>query len=320
MPKAGDKGLLRYAADRRSLALLFTHFALIAAAFVWAPRGWQAAVAVALISYSSFMELISAHNAMHAPVFYRRGFNRAWQMMLSLTFCYPASAFVPVHNLSHHMHLQTPKDVLRTTEVRHRSNLLNLLHHILQSAAHIHILNAVYVARVRATRRVWFVQVRNEIITVALVAGALIAWSPLGFLEFVFAPALIGQFMIFGLGYLQHDGCDPESEYNHSRNFLGPLFNWLIFENGYHTTHHLQAGLHWSLAKEAHARLVAPHIHPALDQRSILLYMWRSYLWPGKRLRYDGAPVILPTTRTARELWIPASATAAGAATGAVEG
>jgi fatty acid desaturase len=311
---------LRFSADRRTLAFLAAHFALVGAAFHHAPRGWRAALTVAVLSYSSFIQLISGHNTMHAPLFHQRPLNRAWQMILSLGFCYPVSAFVPVHNLSHHMHLQTPKDVLRTTEVRHRSNLLNLLHHVLQAGIHIHVLNAVYLARVRQRRAVWFAQVRNEIATVLVFAGILIAISGGRFFEFVFLPALIGQFMIFGFGYVQHDGVDADSEHNHSRNFLGPLFNWLIFDNGYHTIHHQQPGLHWSLGRDAHRRLVAPHIHPALDQRSVLAYMWRAYVQPGRRLRYDGAPVQLPVERTRRELWIPASAAGAGAATGAVEG
>jgi fatty acid desaturase len=311
---------LRYAADRRTLLFAAAHFALVGAALYRAPRGLVAALTIAALSYSSFIELISGHNTMHAPLFHQRGLNRAWQMILSLTFCYPVSAFVPVHNLSHHMHLQTPRDVLRTTEVRHRSNLLNLLHHVLQAGIHIHVLNAVYVARVRQRRTVWFGQVRNEIATVLIFAGVLIAIFGGRFFEFVFLPALIGQCMIFGFGYVQHDGGDPQSELNHSRNFLGALFNWLILDNGYHTIHHQQPGLHWSLGRAAHQRDIAPHIHPALDQRSILAYMWRAYVWPGRRLRYDGAPVQLPVERTRRELWIPPSAGGAGASTGAVEG
>jgi fatty acid desaturase len=316
---AAATGLLRFKADRRSLSFVVAHFAMIAAAFVWARGAWIA-LAIGAISYSSFIGLIQGHNAMHAPLFHRRGLNCAWQMLLSLTFCYPVSAFVPVHNLSHHMHLQTPKDVLRTTEVRHSSNLLNLLHHIVQAAIHIHVLNAVYLARARTTKPAWFAQVRNEILGVVVFAAALNVVWPLGFLLFVFVPALIGQFMIFGFGYLQHDGVDAESEYNHSRNFTGRLFNFLIFDNGYHTVHHNKPGLHWSLGPAAHERDVVGKIHPALDHASVLRYMFVTYLWPGKRLRYDGKPIELPAERKKRELWIPGSASGEGASSGAVEG
>jgi fatty acid desaturase len=315
-----SRGLLRFAADRRSLVLAAAHFVLIAGAFIGAPGGVWAVSLVLVLAYSSFVQLISGHNAMHSPLFYRRGLNRAWQMILSMTFCYPVSAFVPVHNLSHHMHLQTPKDVLRTTEVRHRSNLLNLLHYIWLAAVHIHLLNAVYVAAMRRRRQVWFAQVRNEIATVVVFIAVLIAISPPRFLLFVLLPSVIGQLMIFGFGYVQHDGCDPHSEHNNARNFHGRLFNWLIFDNGYHTIHHLHAGLHWSQARVAHQQEIAPHIHPALELRSVLAYLWVTYLWPGRRTHYAGGAVALPPERTKRELWIPKSALGAGAATGAVEG
>jgi hypothetical protein len=33
-------------------------------------------------------------------------------------------------------------------------------------------------------------------------------------------------------------------------------------------------------------------------------YVWRTFFWPGKRLRYDGTPYVLPPA-AADESWIP---------------
>lgn len=41
----------------------------------------------------------------------------------------------------------------------------------------------------------------------------------------------------------QHDGCDENSKYNFSRNFVGKWFNFLLFNNGYHTIHHMSPGM-----------------------------------------------------------------------------
>jgi len=308
--------MLRFAADRRSLGLAACHFGLVAVAFVARPTGIAAVLLVLAIAFSAFMQLVSGHNAVHSPVFRRRGLNRAWQIVISLTFGYPVSAFVPVHNLSHHLNLQTPRDVLRTTEVRHRSNLANLLHHVVMATVHIHVLNFAYLREMRRRRPVWFAQVRLELYAVAAFIAVLVALDGGAFLAFVLLPYLVGQCMIIGFGYLQHDGCEADSEHDHSRNFLGPVFNWLIFDNGYHSIHHMRPGLHWSLCRAAHQREVVPHIHPGLNQRSVLGYMWRAYFAPGERLRYDGRPVELPAPRAARELWIPISALVS---TGAVD-
>ena len=34
--------------------------------------------------------------------------------------------------------------------------------------------------------------------------------------------------------------------YNGARNFVGPVINYLTFNNGYHTIHHMYPTMHWS--------------------------------------------------------------------------
>ena len=125
------------------------------------------------------------------------------------------------------------------------------------------------------------------------------------FLLYVFLPHKYAAWGIITMNLIQHDGCDPKSEWNHSRNFTGKLVNWFTLNNGYHTIHHITPGLHWSLLPAAHAEQVQPHIHPELDQPSLLAYLWRTFGWPGKRLTYDGKPVVLPPVEK-DERWVPA--------------
>jgi beta-carotene hydroxylase len=76
--------------------------------------------------------------------------------------------------------------------------------------------------------------------------------------------------------YLQHVHADEEDSWNHARNFTGRLLNFLLFNNGYHTIHHHKPGLHWSATPAAH-RAITPHIHPALNERSLVWYLVRTY-------------------------------------------
>ena len=118
--------------------------------------------------------------------------------------------------------------------------------------------------------------------------------EPWPFVQFILIPHLFAAWGIVGINFVQHDGCDPDHPYNHSRNLVGDWMNFWFLNNGYHTIHHHHPGLHWSKLPEAHAREIAPHIHPNLDQPSMLGYGFRAYIWPGTRVDYLGNPVVLP--------------------------
>ena len=98
----------------------------------------------------------------------------------------------------------------------------------------------------------------------------------------------------------QPDRCDEQSEWNHSPNFVGRAFNWIMCNNGYHTIHHNQAGLHWSLLGEAHEREAKPRIDPSLDEPSMVLYLARTYLFSFRRPRAlrDRTPTRAASART----------------------
>jgi fatty acid desaturase len=136
-----------------------------------------------------------------------------------------------------------------------------------------------------------------------MAALVLLDWQK--FLLYVLVPHQYAAWGIITMNFLQHDGCDERTQYNHSRNFVGKLVNWWTYNNGYHSIHHDEPGLHWSLLPAEHAKRVAPFIHPNLDQPSLLAYLWRAFFWPAKRERFDGAPYELPAEGPDEE-WIPA--------------
>ena len=47
-----------------------------------------------------------------------------------------------------------------------------------------------------------------------------------------------------------------------------------------------------------------PRIHPALDQPSLLAYIVRTFLWPGRRMTYDDKPFVL-RDEGPDENWVP---------------
>lgn len=297
--------MLRYRADVKTLVFVAIYFALVAVQWVYAPRQlWIAIPLLLLTCFFSFFGAVATHNAIHCPVWKSRRMNRFFQVVLTLTYGHPVSAYVPGHNLSHHKHTQSPRDVMRTTKVRYRWNLLNGLFFMSSVVKDIFLADMRYFKAMYRRNRPWFRQMIIEAVVFLGTMGALLFLDWKKFLLYVLIPHQYAAWGIITMNLLQHDGCDEDSAYNHSRNFVGKTVNWLAYNNGYHTIHHMEPGLHWSLLPAEHKKRVAPHIHPNLDQPSLPLYLFRTFGIPGKRVRYDGALLVLPP-RAADEEWIP---------------
>ena len=114
----------------------------------------------------------------------------------------------------------------------------------------------------------------------------LIVIAPLDAALFLGVPWLFGQWGIIAINLVQHDGCDPTSEFGHSRNFVGRTLNWCLCNNGYHTVHHMAAGLHWSQLPQMHQR-IADRMPASLQRRSLVGTVIEFYLWPGRRPRFE---------------------------------
>ena len=121
-----------------------------------------------------------------------------------------------------------------------------------------------------------------------------------------FIPHQYAAWGIITMNLLQHDGCDEKSEYNHSRNFVGKLVNWFTYNNGYHTIHHMEPGLHWSLLPRPSTRSASRRssTRTSISRRCSPTSCAPS-AGPGKRVTYDGKPVVLPPEGPDEE-WIPA--------------
>jgi fatty acid desaturase len=135
----------------------------------------------------------------------------------------------------------------------------------------------------------WRIVIESAALLIAHV-GAVAAFvtrhgAGLGLLAYFVAlglPALLGTYWMMLTNYLQHVGCDPGSEHDHSRNFVSPLFNWFVFDNGYHTVHHEQPSLHWSRYAALHASR-ARKPRPGLDLPGTPLgFFARRYLFPAR--------------------------------------
>ena len=232
--------------------------------------------------YFSFLNSVVIHNHLHQGIFHSKRLNLWFRYVLSFGALYPASANIPAHNLVHH-HFEDDgqPDWAAPGCVGFRWNLLNLLH--FPNVAGPSTFAGVQRWAAVGGRGDFVRQYQTEQLSAFGLTGLLLIHDFWTTLFFVVVPQLYGARCILRINLIQHDGCDTTSEWNHSRNFVGKAFNWIMCNNGYHTIHHNRAGLHWSQLAEAHAREVVPRIHPSLDERSMAWYLTRTYLLNPRR-------------------------------------
>lgn len=297
-------GMLRYTADRRTIAFVATYYLLVVFAFASKLPAWGTALLSVTLCLTSFFCAVITHNTVHSPVFRSRRMNKLFQIVLTPSYGHPVSMFVPGHNLSHHKYLQQPKDRMRTDKMRFGWNLLNQIVFAWVVGGPITRDNIEYARAMQLRKPAWFRQLTWELLAYALFIGVTLALDWKKFIFFVLIPHQYAAWGIMGVNFIQHEGCDAEHPYNHSRNFTGRAMNWFTFNNGYHGLHHMRPALHWSLLPEVHARDVRPHLDSRLEQPSIPAYCFRAYILPGKRMNYDGTPVVLGPPRE-DEPWVP---------------
>ncbi len=309
--------MLRYAADWRTIFFLLSFAALATGGWLLELSGPLLVLWVIVTSVSSWICAVAAHNTVHCPVFKQRWANRVFQVWVSLSYGFPISEYVPGHNLSHHKFTQERQDVMRTSKVNFRWNLLNFLFFFFAVGPGVTAGNLRYQKMMKERLPQWNRQLLIEMVAVwgVKVGLLLIDWKKA--VLFVIIPHLFAVWGITTVNFLQHDGTDDKHPVNHSRNFMGRLFNWFTLNNGFHGIHHVTPGLHWSLTPAAHAERMHPTIDPRLEEPSLALYMFRAFIYPGKRLNFDGKPVVIENEGPDHD-WVIASRETAASELGAV--
>ena len=267
--------LVRHPAEWRQVGIVGAYLGLLAL-MLFVPA-WRHPLPFALACLLSFLNAVVIHNHMHRGIFHSHRLNLIWRSVLSFGALYPASANVPAHNLVHHHFADDGQpDWADPSHVAFRWHLLNLIHFPNIAGPNTFAGVGRWAA---VTKQQGFVrQYTTELVVAFGLTGAAMLYDFWGALLFIALPQLYGARCILRINLIQHDATDPSSEWNHSRNFVGRWFNWIMCNNGYHTIHHNRAGLHWTELAEAHRREVAPRIEPRLDEPSMVLYLLRTFL------------------------------------------
>lgn len=274
--------LPRHSADYRTVLWTLLAGGLIAVQYTrpdWAPYLFVVSM------YFAVSCGVIAHNHNHCPTFRDRRANQAFANWISIFYGFPTFAWIPTHNLNHHKYLNTEGDATITWRFTNRHNALVAATYFFVSAWYQKYPTKAFIEKAKANNPAMYRRIMMQYTVwggayVALLATAIALHGPAtGAYVFTLAvaiPALFSLWTIHLFNYEQHVHTDPWSEHSHSRNFISPVLNFLLFNNGYHAAHHENPGMHWSKLPEAHAKIAA-EIHPALLQRSVWWYWFKQY-------------------------------------------
>jgi fatty acid desaturase len=286
---------LRHNADLRTLGFMGIYFATVTLEWMYYPESKLARFCLFwLTTWFAFIGATTVHNSIHCPLWPvspklgHQWKNSLFQVCLSLWYGHAAAAYVPGHNLSHHRHLQTRKDIMRTSQMQYENNFFNLLMFAPTIFVKTNANDSAYFNAQRKQGRPIYRQLRAEMCAYVGLQIVFAYHNPWKWLVIFWIPHLLGKYGIITMNMLQHDGCDENHRFNHSRNFTDPFLNFATSNNGYHTIHHMYPGKHWSRLKDEHEKRIKPHMHPALDEPSIWGYIIKAFIYPGIRKNYDG--------------------------------
>jgi fatty acid desaturase len=208
-----------------------------------------------LLCLLAIANAVIAHNHNHAPIFRNRSANLVVGCVISFFYGFPSFCWIPTHNQNHHVFNNRPGDHSITTRPRRRVGLVGaLLYPTVTSLTQARLI-LPFLRRCRRHNRFLF---RRALVEYVVFFGFMIVlffidWRKA--LLFAVLPQQIAMFFIQHINYLQHIETHSGSQFGHSRNFTGRFLNLFLFNNGYHTVHHIKPGLHWSLASRAHVEL-----------------------------------------------------------------
>lgn len=279
---------------------IFAHFAFSYLAWSWheALQYIPVLCFLVLLCCGSFVCACITHNSLHSKTFYSPLVEGIYHNILSITFGHPVATFVPGHNIGHHRYTQNAKDSMRTSKMRYKWHFLNLLLFQTTVSWNVFMTDLRYMLLQRSLGKSLYTKACLQVVVLVFSHGIMLYTNATKFILYVYVPHLFAQWGIVTMNMLQHDGCDitdftagKHDNYNIARNFTGTFINMVTFNNGFHTIHHFYPTLHWSLLKKEHCRLVKPHIHPNLDHPNMAVYIFQTFIYPGKRVHYLGHPL-----------------------------
>ena len=265
--------MLKYKADIKTILFLSATTLLLIGQWVY---GFHP-VSYILCLYLAITVAVIAHNHNHVPIWNNQTMNTLTDYWITLFYGFPVFAWIPTHNRNHHKFNNREGDHTITYRLSEKNNIFTLLSYPTISSYYQQSPIMGYLRDLWKRNRSKFYQSVFQYVALAifLLVAFMLDWKKA--VLYIIIPHQVALFSVLIFNYIQHVHADEESDYNHSRNFVSPLTNWMLFNNGLHTVHHQKANTHWSELPAAHEK-VKHLIDKSLLERGFWPYIIRAYI------------------------------------------
>ena len=227
--------------------------------------------------FMSISVAVMAHNHNHLPMWKSKIMNILMDNWLTVFYGFPVFAWIPTHNANHHKFVNKEPDYTRTWRFTERNNLFTVLTYPSVSGF---FQQSVVMNHFKETfsrnKNKFFLYGLQFVVLISWIVGAFVIGGWEKALIYVVLPQQLSLFSVLLFNYVQHVHADEETKYNSSRNFTG-ILNFLLFNNGLHTIHHIHPTIHWSETPQEHAK-IEHLIDDSLIESSFWYFLFKSYI------------------------------------------
>lgn len=227
--------------------------------------------------FMSISVAVMAHNHNHLPMWKSKIMNILTDNWLTVFYGFPVFAWIPTHNANHHKFVNKEPDYTRTWRFTERNNLFTVLTYPSVSGF---FQQSVVMNHFKETfsrnKYKFFLYGLQFVVLISWIVGAFVIGGWEKALVYVVLPQQLSLFSVLLFNYVQHVHADEETKYNSSRNFTG-ILNFLLFNNGLHTIHHIHPTIHWSETPQEHAK-IEHLIDDSLIESSFWYFLFKSYI------------------------------------------
>jgi fatty acid desaturase len=265
--------MLKYRADLRSLFFMSLSTGTLIYNWSLPEFQWAPFILACLLPMPVY---VMTHNHNHVPMWKSPFMNKLQDHWLTLFYGFPTFAWIPTHNQNHHRFNNKAGDDTITYKVTEANNLRSLFSYPLISSSSQMGANYRFIKHQLKNHRAQGIHYLSQLVILIAYLAAALALDWQRALLYIVIPHQIGLNSVLLINYIQHVHADELSEWNHSRNFVGDVTNWIMMNNGYHTVHHENSSRHWSTLKAEHDKV--EHLIDSRLKVSMSGYLFKTYI------------------------------------------